>query len=151
MRNGREGKKLGEVSVAASTDTRFKFRFTDSNDTDGTPVVVPYAFDLCLFDIDTGVNGALAESVEACNIVDYFHHGGGIPDGHGYLCDNIKVDGYLEITTPSAGCTLVTGLREGTGGDNPATWDDVVVDAPSESLVERSYGHSPLVFAGRGP
>ena len=47
MRNGREGKKLGEVSVAASTDTRFKFRFTDSNDTDGTPVVVPYGAISC--------------------------------------------------------------------------------------------------------
>ena len=42
MRNGREGKRLGEVSVAANTDTRFKFRFADSNDTDGTPVAVAY-------------------------------------------------------------------------------------------------------------
>ena len=50
----------------------------------------------------------------------------GIPERHNYLCDNIKVDGYLEITTPSAGCTLVTGLREGVGSDNPATWDDII-------------------------
>ena len=88
---------------------------------------------------------SLAVPCQACGSLNYFHHGGGkngTPEGRGYLCDNIKVDGYLEITTPSAGCTLVTGLREGAGADNPATWDDVVVDAPSESLVERSYGHS---------
>ena len=47
MRNGRLGKRLGEVSVAASTDTRFKFRFADSNDTDGTPVAVPYGVVTC--------------------------------------------------------------------------------------------------------
>jgi len=41
-RNGRVGKTLGEVSVAASTETRFKFRFTESNDTNGTPVAVAY-------------------------------------------------------------------------------------------------------------
>ena len=52
------------------------------------------------------------------------------------MCDNIKVDGYLEITTPSAGCTLITGLREGTGDDNPATWDDVVVEADGEFTCE---------------
>ena len=70
-----------------------------------------------------------ALSCQACNVADYFHHGGGqsgIPERHNYLCDNIKVDGYLEITTPSAGCTLVTGLREGIGSDNPATWDDII-------------------------
>jgi len=145
MRNGREGKRLGEVSVAANTDTRFKFRFADSNDTDGTPVAVAYGFDFCLFDIDTGVGGSLVESVEACGSLNYFHHGGGkngIPEGRGYLCDNIKVDGYLEITTPSAGCTLVTGLREGTGADNPATWDDVVVD-PDGDLTCEAYDMCP--------
>ena len=47
MRNGRLGKRLGEVSVAASTDTRFKFRFADSNDTAGTPVAVPYGVVTC--------------------------------------------------------------------------------------------------------
>ena len=80
-----------------------------------------------------------ALSCQACNVADYFHHGGGqsgIPERHNYLCDNIKVDGYLEITTPSAGCTLITGLREGTGDDNPATWDDVVVEADGEFTCE---------------
>ena len=80
-----------------------------------------------------------ALSCQACNVADYFHHGGGqsgIPERHNYLCDNIKVDGYLEITTPSAGCTLVTGLREGVGSDNPATWDDVVVEADGEFTCE---------------
>ena len=78
-------------------------------------------------------------SCQACNHIDYFHHGGGqsgIPEGHTYLCENIKVDDYLEITTPSAGCTFVTGLREGIGGDNPATRHDVVIQPDGDFTCE---------------
>ena len=88
---------------------------------------------------------SLAVPCQACGSLNYFHHGGGkngTPEGRGYLCDNIKVDGYLKITTPSAGCTLVTGLREGTGADNPATWDDVVVD-PDGDLTCEAYDMCP--------
>ena len=42
MNNGRQGNSFGEVSVAAGTDTRFKFAFADSDDPEKVPVEVPH-------------------------------------------------------------------------------------------------------------
>ena len=85
---------------------------------------------------------------QACGILDYFHHGGGedgVPEGHAlsnYLCDNIKGDEYLKVTTPSAGCKLVTALREGIGSDNPVTWLDVLA-GPSGGFTCEDYDLCP--------
>ena len=111
-------------------------------------------FDFCYFDIDVGIEDVLPETIEAaanrsthsphrrhitdllsphqaCDHIDYFHHGGGmngIPENHElsqFLCENIDVTDYLDIT-PTSNCITVSGKQQGTGPDNPFYWDDVL-------------------------
>ena len=48
----------------------------------------------------------------------------------------------MEVTTPSAGCKLVTALREGIGSDNPVTWPDVLA-GPSGGFTCEDYDLCP--------
>ena len=70
-------------------------------------------FDFCFFDLDTGVEGHLQESIEAYSVTDYYHHGQKpesnekMPAYHiasstktiaDYICNNIDVAKYMDIT-----------------------------------------------------
>jgi len=90
----------------------------------------------------------MTETLTACGLQTcpskepYYTHGsrmvgGKMQDVRGsslikdYLCDNIDTTGYMNITVSDDGsCATVSGLKRGTGNDNPNDFFEVLMDTP---------------------
>ena len=144
QQNGRiYGQTFSQISLAASQSVGLSFRFEHS--ATGAEVSIPFEYDMCFFDLDTGIASAsgdgavLEETIHACGIASYYHHGKKPADRFGqparmadYICGSadISVDDHMEIVPSSEGgedCVTVRALAQGTGRDNPRSWADVLL------------------------
>ena len=141
---------FGQISLLEGTSTTFRYSFVRPGTQ--TPQRIDYGFEFCFFDLDTGPQteeGAvpiMQETIEACGLDDsratngYFMHGK-LPQESPllpYLCENIKTEDYLEVSAAND-CVTAKGLKEGTGVDNPADWDQVLLNTASDPIFSGDY------------
>ena len=145
--NGRcRGGTFGQINMRSSTETTFRYSFVEPG-TD-TPLFVPFGFEFCYFDLDTGPEGTMRETVKSCGVDlnrgGYFMHGrlppawaasGPLPD---HLCANVDTSEYIGVSSPGDGCVTAEGLREGRASDNPVDFYEVLMGTSEPAFKSTS-------------